>query len=745
MHLGLGFGRSRATALETISPTITFDLATAIPAQLTFTRASTATYRDSNGVWRSASSGTARCGSAAHYPVGSTTGYFWMEPGATNKLTDRNANPTDTTGWSKTGDAASVLDDVTAPGTKLTDAGLAVLVSGGKTLRLDNTAGVATAAAESTAQYGVTTAHVISAWIYVVSGTVTLTRTGGGTPETKTITANSGFVRHALKVTPNANSDLMKISITAGGDCYFILAQMEASTFIDEEGYGVPTNPIITSAVAATRAVDRLNTTSLTSAAWFNGSAGTLMFDFYPVAYNPSAIQYLCAFANGSATTGGSANFHALRLSNDKGYTRVNVLAAGVGAAQSSIDKPRLRFRSNFAYTWKSSEYSFVSPVTYLTLTGYTDPTGPYDRLEIGKLHNGSSPFFGGFKSITVYNVHRDVAGLITEMLSANDKAMLVLGQSNGFGAFLSSDGLDNTGQRRGVAVLDAYETSTRNWMINACTNGSALLEENDGGSGYWLDDNGVAGQIYAWGNAWNHAEPIIRGWANSAAEISVVIWDQGDGGISLVNPARHKAGLLNIANAVHAITGTIPLLLNMKGRRGDTTQTQMIRNIYHELDADVVYSYIHTSPEVGDLTLSDTVHYAEVNGYDKYYERVIRKGLSIIGHTVTGGVNGPAITGVIRSGTTVTVTIAHDAGTDFTPTSGIQGFYFYDNATPITVTAAARTNATTITLTLNSAPSSGIETLYHYYSGMNGVSASNIMRDNAANAVPLRSAKITL
>ena len=538
----------------------------------------------------------------------------------------------------------------------------------------------------------------------------------------------------------------MKISVTAGGIVHYILGQVEQHTFADEEGLGVPTTPIITSAASATRNADRLNNTSLTSASWFNSAQGALVFDFYPVAYNTVAIQYLFAFANGSATSGGSANYHSVRVNNDKGYTRNTIIAAGTGATQVSVDKPRLRFRSSFAYTWKYGQHSMVSPVTYCSLSGYTEPTGPYDRLEIGKLHSGSSPFFGGFKTITVYNVHCTVQKLITSMLTASDKAVIYLGQSNGEGGFRSTVGQDNAGQRYSYPVLDAYETGARNWLVDACLNGSALLSANDGGSGYWIDDGGTAGHISAWGNAWRNAEPILRGWAQSAANISCIVWDQGDGGIVAVNPARHKAGLLNILQQVRGILNAdIPVILNMKGRRGDTTQTQPVRDIYHELDADGAYPYIHASPEVGDLALADAVHLTDDNGYDTAFPRTVRKALALSGHSVTGGVDGPRITGAIRSGTTVTVTIAHDAGTDFTPTSSIAGFYFYDNATPITVTAAVRTNATTITLTLNSAPTSGIETLYHYYSGMSTVSAANLVRDNAANAVPLRSAKITL
>ncbi|HRC26917.1 MAG TPA: hypothetical protein PKX87_05750, partial [Alphaproteobacteria bacterium] len=97
------------------------------------------------------------------------------------------------------------------------------------------------------------------------------------------------------------------------------------------------------------------------------------------------------------------------------------------------------------------------------------------------------------------------------------------------------------------------------------------------------------------------------------------------------------------------------------------------------------------------------------------------------------------------RTGTTVSVTIAHDSGTDLTPSIGIEGFSFFDGTTPIAITSAVRTNATTLTLTLASAPVSGTRTLYYGYDAMVGLNTANVVRDNSPYALPLRAGKISL
>lgn len=87
---------------------------------------------------------------------------------------------------------------------------------------------------------------------------------------------------------------------------------------------------------------------------------------------------------------------------------------------------------------------------------------------------------------------------------------------------------------------------------------------------------------------------------------------------------------------------------------------------------------------------------------------------------------------------------IDHNSGTDFTPTTGIEGFVFLDDGVEIPITAAVRTNAALIILTLDSEPT-GVEELYYGYGTMSTVDPTNLVEDNATVSLALLSNKITL
>ena len=188
---------------------------------------------------------------------------------------------------------------------------------------------------------------------------------------------------------------------------------------------------------------------------------------------------------------------------------------------------------------------------------------------------------------------------------------------------------------------------------------------------------------------------------------------------------------------------GNLQIIIQRIGRRtsfANTGGTQAVREVQQELiDA---YSWCHEGPESYDQALFDSVHPDDA-AYAVLGPRAARAVAAAMGDTVPGAL-GPRMTGAVRTGTSVTVTVAHDSGTDFTPASGLDGFSFFDGAAPISITAAVRTNATTITLTLASTPT-GVETLYYGYDAMVELNTANVVRDNSALTLPLRAEKIVL
>ena len=82
-----------------------------LDSELSFVRASAALYRAASGELTSAASNVAR----VDYTLAGELQGMLIEPASTNKMTDRNCNPTDLTGWTKGGDAASSLSVVVDP------------------------------------------------------------------------------------------------------------------------------------------------------------------------------------------------------------------------------------------------------------------------------------------------------------------------------------------------------------------------------------------------------------------------------------------------------------------------------------------------------------------------------------------------------------------------------------------------------------------------------------------------------
>lgn len=141
------------------------------------------------------------------------------------------------------------------------------------------------------------------------------------------------------------------------------------------------------------------------------------------------------------------------------------------------------------------------------------------------------------------------------------------------------------------------------------------------------------------------------------------------------------------------------------------------------------------------DTVIDTDVHYDEASG-DKLAARMARKIAALDGKSVTG-VDGPRITGASYSGSTVTVTVAQDAGTDFDTTitsPDLDQFHIEADGVNVAVTAIAYTNATTLTLTMASSLAGSTEVLlWNGWNTGHNLTAANIITDNATPAMPLQ------
>lgn len=169
------------------------------------------------------------------------------EPGVTNKCTNFNANPSDLTGMTKTGDAAATLAVVTGEGALLTAAGLGVVCSAGAVYKLDNSAGTAVASAVIAGATGNVSLHSVQAWVRG-SGNFGVSLSGVTTAATALTGSYAQYT--AQNLTPGATTDSMAVNAAPGAVVFFVLNQLEQRLVVS--------SPIVVAGAAVARAREDL-------------------------------------------------------------------------------------------------------------------------------------------------------------------------------------------------------------------------------------------------------------------------------------------------------------------------------------------------------------------------------------------------------------------------------------------------------------------------------------------------------
>lgn len=147
-----------------------------------------------------------------------------MEGQSQNKITAKTANPVDTTGVTKSGDAAAVLsvvDDAAA----LAAAGLSATCSSGKVYKLDNSAGTGISYVVVAGLTGNTNVHTFS--LYVRGSSVVRLYESGDIQRSDNITLTSAYQRSKWSFTPTDANRSSGLRVPAGAIVYFILLVFE--------------------------------------------------------------------------------------------------------------------------------------------------------------------------------------------------------------------------------------------------------------------------------------------------------------------------------------------------------------------------------------------------------------------------------------------------------------------------------------------------------------------------------------
>lgn len=364
--------------------------------------------------------------------------------------------------------------------------------------------------------------------------------------------------------------------------------------------------------------------------------------------------------------------------------------------------------------------------VTTNTTVTMTDTAADIDTLTFGAFANNSGQFKGWIKSVKFFDQAYTMNQIATNMLGSktgnSERGIAFAGQSNSEGYFAAATVFTNGGERAIIEDLNAaWGEVTRNWGINGATGGSSFTA--------WEDDGDAPLERFL---------ETVRNFRKAGGVIEALVWDQGEsdmGFVASVWESRVGAILENL----RAACGSVPVYIVQGGiYRLNTTDTQK-NNCYewkygHQLIAENNSWCKLLPPKMMQPNLDGT-HLTDA-GYTEQGHIIARFIMDDLGETVSGGVTPPSITSAVLDGDDVVFTITHGDGTDFTPTTAIAGFEMFDDGVRVDHSAAVRTDATTLTVTLSATPSGTVTYRYGMGSGVDfsgsNEDPANFVRDNS-------------
>lgn len=700
------------------------DLSSGLPAGATHTSNDTVkTYRDSSGQMRIAAANTALFD---HDADGNALGLQCFES-RTNRCTNYNAVPTATTNLSVTGDATV---SITTDSSALSTAKLANVVTGNVFEASGGAGGGTVVIAGSIDATGSCSA---SLYARITAGA---NASFGITPDASATSISGSnyqcFVAENLNAT--ATSDTLVITIPASTTVRFILNQLETGKFASPI--------IITAGATATRQKQFTKIDAINEASWFGASNGTIIVEATPALANgqPNPAGVVVAGSAGGFPT------DAFYIQTNSNSNATNAYAKGNNVSNNvaALSSPLTGRKNSLGIIYRNGTdvRSFSGPmVTSNIATSMTNSASGINTLTIGSFAANTWHFNGWINKIQFFKQALSLPQAAPFAIGAatghTERGIICGGQSNIEGYFSSAVTATNGGEHAAIGLLDdVWGTSTRNWLINAATGGTSFVS--------W---QGTEAAITKW-------KLIATAFVRGGGSIDSIIWDHGESntGNSVASFKSAYEGIFDdmIAHLSSLGQTGIKICIQPLGRyrlnssSAHNTNCSYLRQAQQELAAENS-STICLGPEKSHQPLVDNLVHLTDAGYASQAVLTLRKALDFNGETISGAVDGPTIGTPTLSGTTVTVPITHTDGTDFTPTSAIGGFQFYDDGTDIAISSAVRTNATTITLTLASTPSGTTKELWYAWGSLYNDLGSTLVRDNSAYAMPLRAGKWTV
>jgi len=751
-------------------PSKTFDWTSfTLDADATNTRSDVYNVKDIDGKWTTIAANEPTW----HYVTPTLRGLL-LEPTSTNISTTHNYNPTTTAGWTKGGDAAATFTVVPDTFGLISPSEISNLATLGNVYELDNTLGVADAYVDLDNILNTTNKMTLSMY---VSGSGTLTRSGGGTPETASFSGLTAFYRAQLRVTPNATSDKLRLKVAAGQKCHFLGVQPETNTFFRPvannitkiyDEVDVATSPIVTAGSAVTRNFNSHIVSNINAKSWFNPNGHTIVMTFVSLGFGNTSGMHVV-----NLNAGSSANQFAIEITGAGGaydganqyFMRPRVSGGGTGDAGQNtliVNRPYVDDISRVAFssspsTYVVSGYALISDDFDKTFTNR--PSSP-TTLRFGCNAAGSSnQLFGVLLSCEIYDVALTAAQMGKPLIPSDaiiyKRDFQSLAQGTDY-SYTDEDDIQpihhDWGSLKIREILKDEYPDREVIIMNGNIGATGLLKDQYGEDfGYVFDDGGEKNKFVDWGNVGRKNVKVFGQIRASGSTDLINVTQGGQGGLGDdpgVSQAQYEAGLMTYWNKAVEIVGfEFPMIHEPLAENPVDKNTQDLRNALQNLDADVTKPFIKMSHEIVDLELlADRTHLTLVSNF-LLAERSAKVALKELGNTVTDGVYGPSVDYATYAANVVTVTIDHEDGTDFTPSTGIKGLWVFDDGVMVfdgDTDSGVKTSSNTLTLTLPSTPT-GVVTLITNYGTCEVSDKTLFVRDNTTNKLVLRSGVYTV
>ena len=347
----------------------------------------------------------------------------------------------------------------------------------------------------------------------------------------------------------------------------------------------------------------------------------------------------------------------------------------------------------------------------------------------------------------------------LAALLSSDNPSTL----SSGYG---SGDGTAGSNAMQRVlipelqAYLDAQYTDGRPNVLTVLNNAvsDTRLVGPVVGKDTWWDPTLNAGAGGAGAYAITDRAHVVTMKANLPAGQTfdggfVRLWAQGEGdaavGISQADYVNSLCGSGYVTGLIKYFRdgdgATTKVIISPLGRNSGVTNAAI--KAIRDAETEAVANVASTSMAIENCDLVRRANNdwhpksfgEDILGFDRlahFHARTLAFALGCSSVTYKGP-EVASVTAVLSTTTTVTLTYPSGCGgTDFTPTTGIEGFAVYDDGVSKAISAAIRTSATTILLT--HAAVVGTRTV-QYLPGQGSLNRANMLRDNFSTPMPLR------